>query len=618
MTRKNFPEKMKTTRAPLKTVLIIGLVLSLVISWGLVLFMLIWGRDTVGKGKTRTNTFVRELNDYDRFYAPAWIPENEDPALIERRLTRLQKEARSVEEQLSVLKRWRILASGDRRYIAGYRKAAREAAETFEFSAPLAAIASDSLVFDSAILMEDEKAKLKSYASRVSQSRFDYLELGIHILTGDLDNPDKAAEIPGILNLLSLDFSAFPLQTRKNLLIDEFLLRTHKGDIPGATGLLNMLLAETAGEPGNAGILRMAAEFFYDHRNPLKAAELYIRLAGDEPLLPLAGSRMTEAEGVSAGGMDLARAADALVYAGEIPGARNIWLALSSDEDSISGVPLRIKTQSLYNLSSSSETVTEETSWLEKLFSLQSENLRSRRIQPQGEQADILGIYSIIRYTRLLDSPQSIAVLEEGNPPLHPLLDLELLRRRLDIYPPNRASAEVWLLLGRNSEEEALHEWAAWYFDFQKLYIESSRLLKEASRRGMAGSWLELHRGLELILEGKTDEGEKVLREAYRIQEAAGTADWRIPANLGRIQESRRAISSALEYYEAASAMILNQRPDKMTAAKRTEAGRVQMRLSRCLEALGRTTESRRAMEFALELDPDNLNIRRELRRLDI
>jgi len=43
----------------------------------------------------------------------------------------------------------------------------------------------------------------------------------------------------------------------------------------------------------------------------------------------------------------------------------------------------------------------------------------------------------------------------------------------------------------------------------------------------------------------------------------------------------------------------------------------VQMRLSRCLGAIGRSAESRKALERALELDPNNLNLRRELRRLE-
>ena len=103
--------------------------------------------------------------------------------------------------------------------------------------------------------------------------------------------------------------------------------------------------------------------------------------------------------------------------------------------------------------------------------------------------------------------------------------------------------------------------------------------------------------------EGKITEAEKILQAHYQNPRSI---DWRIAANLGRIQESRRAISSALEYYQSAAAQVR----DKPSAAQ------VQMRLSRCLEALGRSDESRRALEQARELDPGNINIRREYARV--
>jgi tetratricopeptide (TPR) repeat protein len=242
--------------------------------------------------------------------------------------------------------------------------------------------------------------------------------------------------------------------------------------------------------------------------------------------------------------------------------------------------------------------------------------MRTESQRPQREQApDSTETFSVIRYTRLLDSARSIAILDDYKQ--NPLLDLELLRRRLETLPPTRAAAEVWLLLGRHPEEEALFEWAAWYFDHQKLFDETARLVKDAARKGMAGSWTDLHRSFALLREGKIFEGEKLLRDVYAREtsfQGAGNrnADWRIPANLGRIQESRRAIPAALELYEAAAALIAGQRP-----AENAAAALVQTRLSRCLEALGRIRESRRALEYAAELDPTNLNIRRELRRFD-
>ena len=570
---------------PLKPVCIAGLILALIVSWGMVLFFLFAGKGVPGKSQTEESSFSRELKEYDLSGMQKRALEGENPDLIERRLARLQKLAGGVEQELSVLKRRRALALTDRRFIQGYAKAAREAAETYAYSAPIAAVASEAVVSAEAIIMggasgvpgsasgsashsvplsENTAVLLKKYSQRLSQNRFGLLQLAVYVLAGELDNPVRAAALPGLENLLSLDFSGFPEQIRTSLLLDDFLLRSYRGDIANATRSLNVLLTGASRE-----IVRMGAEFHYDHNNPLRAAELFLALTR--------GENSTE--------RDAAMAAGALVLAGEIPGARNIWLSLSSPE--VSG---NTRSRSLYNLAASSAGNEEKISWLEKIFSLRS--------------TDSTAIYSIIRYTRLLDSSHSIAILDSENLRQNPLLDLELLRRKLESWPPTRSTAEVWMLLNRKKGNEDLFEWAAWYFNHQKLFDELGRLLKEAGRSGMTGSWLNFHRGLAFLREGNTDEAEKIFRE---VRSRKRPSDWHIPANLGRIQEGRRAISAALEFYEEAAAMAKGQ----------AGAAQLQMRLSRCLEALGRTREARRALESALESDPDNFDIRRELRRFD-
>ena len=578
---------------PLKPVCLAGLIIALIVSWGMVAFFLLAGKGVPGKTKTQESDFSRELKEYDLFGMPKAL-EGENPELIEKRLARLQKQARGVEQELSILKRRRALALTDRRFIAGYAKAAREAADTYTFSAPIAAVAAEAIISAEAVvsadagggpLSADAAALLKKYSQRLSQNRFGLPELAVHVLAGDLDNPVRAAALPALEKLLSRDFSGFPEQTRTELLVDNFLLRAYRGDIAGASRDLNLLLQGASRE-----IVRMGAEFHYDHNNPLKAAELFLALAG--------GENSAKDPGVS-GERDAAMAADALVLAGETSGARNIWLALSSSGGSSGG----IRSRSLYNLAASSADSGEAMSWLEKIFSLRSSGRTSDR------NSDSTEIFSIIRYTRLLDSDHAIAILDTDNLRKNPLLDLELLRRKLDMLPPTRSTAEVWMLLGRNRENEDLFEWAAWYFDHQKLYDESSRLLKEAARNGMTASWLDFHRGLALLREGNTGEAETIFREA-RLKKRP--ADWRIPANLGRIQESRRAVSAALEFYEEAAVLAAAN-----YAAKKAGAAPLQLRLSRCLEALGRTREARRALESALEADPENFDIRRELRRFD-
>jgi hypothetical protein len=558
---------------PLKTVMVIGLALALIISWGIVFFALTWGRDASVRGGASGNAFSRSLRDYDLFNAPRRVMSGENPNQIERRLSALQRQARRVEEHLSVLKRRRELALIDRRYILSYAKAAQEAADTFPYSAPLAAIAAEATLLAGTPLPEDSLALLKTYASRITQSRFDMLGLSLHILAGNLASPVQAAGIPAVENLLSLDFSGFPEQIKRDLEINEFLLLAYKGDTAEASWKLNNLLSSPWRSQRD---IQMGAEFFYDHNFPYRAAELFLQLGSDA---------------------DNARAADALAIAGEIPGARNIWLALSSPSPQEDSQSRRIRLRSLYNLAASSATQAEETLWLERLFT-----------QQRGFE-DRMETYSIVRYTRLLDSTRGIAILDDANVQQNPLLDLELLRRRIETLPHRRAAAEVWLLVGRHSESEAIYEWAAWYFEHQRLYSELAHLLIEAGRNQMTGSWLYLHRGLAFIRDGRIPEAESAFREGINIDASrsppARPADWRIFANLGHIQENRRVISAALEYYEAAAALVKENQ----------DAAQLQVRIGRCLEALGRIYESRRAFERALELDPYDLNIRRQVRR---
>ena len=551
-------KKIRMADNPLKIICAVGLILALIVSWGMVLAALTLGGP--GKGKAPGNSFARSLREYDLYNAPKRVMEGESPQQVERLLSRLQRQVNSVEEQLSVLKRRRALALLDRNYIDSYEKAAKEAALNFVHSAPIAAVAAEAVV-----LGGDSKgdAQLKIYAERMTQSRFDMLKLSLYALSGDLESPAKAAALPDFPDLLSLDLSSLPDQTQMALYTDEFLLMAMKGGSEASFRLNNLLNKPTP------EITRMGAEYFYDHQNPLRAAELFSRSGGER---------------------DFARAADAFALAGEIPGARNIWLALSSPGGE--EIPLQTRLRFFYNLSSSSTDILEKESWLEKLF---SELLSSR------DSPDSLGTYSAIRYSRLLDTERSIAVLDDmkGNP----LADLEFLRLMQPDWPPTRAAAEVWILLGRHSENEDLYEWAAWYFERQKLYPEIERLLKEAARKGMGGPWLSLHSSYALIRAGKTADAEKILLDA------SANAGWMFYANLGRIQESRRAISSALEYYTNAASLTGSR--------DRPQAALLQMRISRCHEALGNSAESRRAMEAAYELDPDNINIRRELRNLE-
>jgi tetratricopeptide (TPR) repeat protein len=161
--------------------------------------------------------------------------------------------------------------------------------------------------------------------------------------------------------------------------------------------------------------------------------------------------------------------------------------------------------------------------------------------------------------------------------------------------------AETWLLLNRHPGDGRLYQWGAWYFDLEKQYGETTRLMRAADLNHVSGPWMDLHGAFRAIRENRLDEAEALLR---RIPDHK--SPWQISANMGRLLEVRRSASSALDYYEIAAAQVKNPR----------SAARVQIRIARCLRTLGQERESRRVLEYTLDLDPDNLSAQLELRRL--
>jgi tetratricopeptide (TPR) repeat protein len=161
--------------------------------------------------------------------------------------------------------------------------------------------------------------------------------------------------------------------------------------------------------------------------------------------------------------------------------------------------------------------------------------------------------------------------------------------------------------LERYPETEYLYDWGAWYFDRQRRYDETAMLLKTAARRNFSGYWMDFYQALQYIREGNLDAAEDLLAEAAVA--AAQDDQWAAFANWGRVLEALRAPARALEHYERAMAAVVEV--DEHTAS------RIQVRVAHCLRTLGRIAESRRALEYALDLNPDNLTARLELGRLE-
>jgi tetratricopeptide (TPR) repeat protein len=573
-------------RILIKSAILAGLFLGVLVSASLICFSLAPERLFPSGSDPGRDVFHRLLREYDNFSAAlgaeSRLPGRADPSpdrlnALEQLLDRLEKNAGGAEAWLSVLKRRRDLAFRSPLLLPGYREAAGRAAGAFPWSQPIAALAAEALLYSP--LGPENGESLKIYASRMTETRFSPLVLAIHVLAGELDSPAKA-RAAGAEELLA---RSLPLiQDRlaqdegERLAANLGLLLLLKGDYTGASGRIRGL----SGENRPPALRRLAAEYFYDFGEPLRAAEIFYRLGGEEGML---------------------RSADALWLGGRPEAARNIWRILAAEtgrarpqgESPASlGVSPAGRLRSLYNLAASAMDREEAAQWLSGFYAAPAADPALR--------SEPLYSFGLIRYSRLMEPGEAAGILEEGGQE-NPLIDLELLRRRSELWPVERTVAETWLLLGRYPGEDRLCQWGAWYFNFQRKYGETGILIKAAGRHGIEGPWLDLNAALPLMREGKLDEAEALLRAS----QAAGF--WQTGANLGRILESRHAPGAALEQYEAAFSRINDP----------GAASRVQFRMAGCFKALGRTEESRQALRRSLELNPRNLPARLELQNPD-
>lgn len=522
---------------------------------------LFFARPAERDGASARGSFVRDLRAFDALLAEA--PETSSSRL-NALLDRLDKRAIAAETRLSTLKRRRSLAlkpgANQALFQSAYREAAENAAAAFPFSQPLAALAADALLLENpGGFTPEARAKLRQHAGLLTGSRFLPLAVAAGVLLGDLSDPASAAALPLGGEFLAAAYSALDGAEREGFLINAILRSLLAGDPAAANSLLVTLLgAETVTERA----LRFGAEYFYDV-NPIRAADIF--------------SRFTDP-------VSLGRLADSLWLAGFREGALELWTALASPRPVEPPVPQDLLVRSLYNLASASTDERAKFFYYGELFS-----------RAPGH------VYGIIGYSRLLDTARMEGLLA-GQGALDPLLDLELLRRRLEGWEIPRAVAETWLLLGRHPREAELYRWGAWYFDRQRRFSETALLLRQARINGVETPDFALHDVFQLILEGRPEEAETLLEER-----APNTAAWQIPANLGLIMESRRSLAAALDRYERAAALA----QDPPSEAK------VRLRMARCLRMLGRTQESRDALERVLELDNGNLSARLEMQRLN-
>jgi tetratricopeptide (TPR) repeat protein len=508
------------------------------------------------------------LQDYDLITASG--PGLEDLDALSGLLDRIEKRAQGVESRLSLLKRRRALAARSPRMLIPYQEAGRRAAETFPWSEPLAALALASTLLGAPVT-ENTAGTLRDYGARISDTPLSPLALAAAVLCGDFDNPRRAAENRGE-SLLS---AALPLmrpglsgRRGDRFIVNLALLKLINQDYRGAEAQLQGLSRAGASEQG-----AFLGEYYYDFA-PLRAAEIFGR-AGD--------------------GRGLLRSADALWLGGKPENARNIWLALSKSGPAEPETLIR----SLYNLGASDPEG--GGPWFTLLYQAGEDNPPAREDPCYG--------YGLIAYTRTLPPYEALALLDRRTAPgpadTAALGELEILRRRGELWTVDRTAAEAWTLLDRRPEDPRLYRWAAWYFDYQRRRGESAVLIRTAGYRGIQGPWLDLSAALGDLEAGRLGEAEEKLR--FIVLDPRNRPFWQAEANLGLILEARSAPAEALEHYEIAAGRVRDGK----------NASRLQLRIAGCLRTLGRKEESRRALLYSLDLNPGSLAARLELRRLE-
>jgi tetratricopeptide (TPR) repeat protein len=594
----------------LRGVCLLGFAVSLVFAGG-VLFLSLEGGIPLLPPPRKTS-FVQALEDYDKkMLADPDLPPRQRNALLDS----LEKKTLGTENILSVLKRRRTPAfqapveRDQVLYQAAYIQAAGRARRLYPYSGQVGALAAEALVLKSPgrILNDEGAAELRDLTILMNQGALQNLALAFSVYSGAMGDPASARFLPR--ELFSLICAAVQGEERERYLVNSCIRTLLEGDTREALAMVNSLF--DSGEILREDTSRFGGEFFYDHGNFLRAAELF-SLFGDD--------------------RSLARQGDALWLAGFTGSARELWRAAAASEPAgpapsqpggaLDTDPAAVRARSLYNLASSAASAEEEGRWLERLFA-------AGGAYPPGR------IFGVIRYSRLSPAERALFILEQAGSE-EGLFDLEALRRRSKNWTVDRTVAETWLLLNRHPQDGRLFEWAAWYFDFQRRYEETALALRNAGINRVEGPWALLHRAFAQVRENSLGEAEKTLRsispgsgagETWGTGGRRGQPLWQASANLGLLLDLRRSPQEALQYYETAAGLLaaggslLKDQPGIPAAGlspERRDAARVQLRIARCLKTLGREPESRRVLEYALDLDPENLEARIELRRLSV
>ena len=500
-------------------------------------------------------------------------------------------------------------------FLSDYRRSAERAAREFPHSPPVCAVASEALLRDAvyngilpaaagqnAALQSaeqhgaeevkkimttiEELSKALLYTGPLSQNVYTSLVFSFFSLSGIFGSLEETRARPDARTLFESAalLSVSPAQepenrknARENLMIDAAVLRLLDGGNGDELPFITPLDPETTHNPA---VIRFLARYNYDFGDPLTAGELFSRLGGID---------------------NLEMAAASLFLADRPESALTFWRAIAD----MPTAPAAPRLRSLYNIASLAPDAS--VAGLEKIL-----------IETGGDigQTDA-ALPAFVLYTRRLPADRALAVLEsDERTGTEPLLDIELHKRNAERNGVLKTVGDTWLLLNRHQTNDMVYQWAAWYFEFQKLYDQSAFLKHFAEKNNVDSGAVTINESLRAMRAENFTAAESLFRSLLDTQpidtgrKPTGTPalqSWLVYANLGLLQELRRAPREALDSYLEAFRLLA---PSAVNPPGKKNMAKLYLHAARCYDLLRMPDSTRTALEKALELDGDNVNIR--------
>ncbi len=545
----------------LRVVCITGLILSTIISVPLLAVSLIHARENPRQKQKSVKTqdsFAKNLEEYDQV-----LSRNRNTPPVNRLdsiLNTAEKSAVSIDSYLSLLKRRRALAKNLPEYRPQYQNAAVRALTRFPYSESLSIIAGEALLLRKAQLDDNDKRDLSAYIKNISPGK-PVILLGFRLFEGSARQLSTAKQIPQAAGIFISAADYADNIERPNLIASGAILQIMAGNQAGAVNLINRYKTVLLEQPSSAWFL---VETLYDFDNPKTVAS--ILGIHDYPYV---------------NSQSIIRLSDTLYRMDNPQDARFFWNLLTFPEEE--STPDTILEKALYNLAATSQNDDQKRTYLEELLKISPDNVNG-----------------LIMYSRLLNHQDAVpflnSILAEKK---EPLVELELIKQNRSFSEPGKTAADTWFLLGHYPGDPDMYQWASYYFEEMQMFNEAEQLKKTAGYNNIDGPWLTQQKALDAMRMGNLDQAEDLLKSI-----PPGTG-WEIPANLGVIKESRRSINEAMEYYETAASLCRDKK----------DLALIQLRIARCLKALGNPGEATRVLEYAQDLDPDNLQVRLEIRK---